>query len=512
MDFKLLPKQYQALATEAQEVFYGGAVGSGKSFMMRHAAMIYSLVIPGLTTVLFRRTYKEVMKNHVYSSHGFWELMQPFIEVKKAQFNLTDMRMDFFHDDGPDSHIFLGHLQHEKNIYDWQGAEIHLAFWDELTAFNRTMYTYLMTRMRMGSLVVDYPKIRKQLSWVYDGYFPRIMSASNPGGVGMQWVKKRFIDPAPPNVVWQAPEKEGGMKRTFIPARLHDNTFLMKEDPNYGTRILGSGRSNARKLLDGDWSITEGGAVADLWVEEIHTVPQIKVPSGAVIYRGLDWGTWHPSVILYALISKGEEIEFISGEKRVFPKDSIIIFHEIYNWDGEDENSGSRLSGTEVGKQIAEFESAVSWGLSVRPGPADVQIFQQRGGVSNTIDELIRDGYNAVMRENSDKENSYVWRYDRQVLFERADQSTGSRVTGLTLVRDLLKATIDNYEGESDKGGLYFTENVRHCISTIPGLPRSETNPEDVETKNVPDHAYDVVRYIAMSQVGSFQTLELIGI
>lgn len=481
------------------------------SFLLRHAAIIYSLYIPGLTTVLFRRTYKDLMKNHVYSRFGFQELLQPFIEAKKAQFNLSDMRMDFFHDNGPDSHIFLGHLQHEKNVYDYQGAELQFILWDELTHFTKPMYTYLITRLRMGSLNIDYPSVRRNLPWVYDNYFPTIMAASNPGGLGGAWVKKRWIDPAPPYKVWTASESEGGMKRVYIPSRLQDNKFLMKEDPNYGKRVLASGASNTRKLLEGDWSILEGGAFADLWEDEIHIIPRIKIPDNATIYRGLDWGTWHPSVVLYALMTTGEDLETIEGESINLPKRSIVIVHEIYNWDGEDENSGSRLSATEVGKQIGEFESEVPWGLQVRPGPADVQIFQQRGGMHNTIDELIRDGYNEVMRSKSDKKNSYIWRYDKEVLFEKADQSTGSRVTGLSLVRDLLKGSLDYADG-GDKKGLYFTENVRHCISTIPGLPRSETNTEDVETKNVPDHAYDVVRYLAMAQAGEFQELQIIGI
>lgn len=59
-DFNLSEKQFQALVTEATELFFGGSKGSGKSHLIRYASIIYSLAIPGLQTYLFRRTSKQV--------------------------------------------------------------------------------------------------------------------------------------------------------------------------------------------------------------------------------------------------------------------------------------------------------------------------------------------------------------------------------------------------------------------------------------------------------------------
>ena len=44
-DFNLSEKQFQALITEATEVFFGGSKGSGKSHLIRYATIIYSLAI-----------------------------------------------------------------------------------------------------------------------------------------------------------------------------------------------------------------------------------------------------------------------------------------------------------------------------------------------------------------------------------------------------------------------------------------------------------------------------------
>jgi len=512
MDIKFFPTQYEALTTEGNEVFFGGAVGGGKSFLLRYAAILFALYIPGLQVVLVRRRYRDLNLNHLHGPEGLLAILEPFTKAGLCKINLSDLRVDFPHPGDKTSQIHLKHYQHEKDYVGFQGQEIHLLLIDELTHLTEKMYTYLLTRLRLGSFEIDYEEVRKHLPFVYDDFFPRILAGSNPGSIGARFVKRRWIDPAPPKKVWKAPAAEGGMNRVFIPSKITDNVYIMKEDPGYINRVRAVGGATADALLNGKWDITEGAALGDIWDEDIHVIPPLKIPDNATIYRSMDWGTFHPSVVLYTMETAGEELETVTGEKLIFPPRSLIVIHEIYNWDGQDENAGNRLPATEVGRQMADFEAAVPWRDNIRVGPADVQIFQQRGGSHVTIDDLLREGYNARMQEIARNDSTYKWRYDAHVLFEKADQSSGSRVTGLGLMRDFMQGSIDYFHKGEEWRGLYFVNTARHCIATIPDLPRSETKPEDVETKDVPDHAYDAIRYMVMSQAGEFQQLEVRGL
>ena len=57
---RLHPKQALVLKSLANKILFDGAAGSGKSFLVRAAAIGYCTAIPGLQAYLFRRTYPEL--------------------------------------------------------------------------------------------------------------------------------------------------------------------------------------------------------------------------------------------------------------------------------------------------------------------------------------------------------------------------------------------------------------------------------------------------------------------
>jgi len=504
LDLKFSPKQWEALTSEGTEILYGGAAGAGKSWLMRMMAILYCLYIPGLQVYLFRRRYSDLLQNHMQGPSGFFATLEPWVKVGKVAINSSDYRIDFFHENGPTSQIYLRHVQHEKDKYNYQGAEIHVLLIDELTLFTESIYTFLRLRTRLGSHKIDYSEVQKSLPWLKPGKFPFIFCGSNPGNIGHLFVKRMWIDSAPPNVIWDVPKEDGKMRRIFIPARLSDNKALLEQDPDYEYRLLAGGGNLAKAMLEGDWNVAEGGAIADVWDEDVHVISQIKIPENAYVVRSLDWGSWHPYAVIYTLILRGEVVETVDGKELYFQPDSQIVFHEMYGWNGN-ENEGDKSSAYDIGRKIAKYEASVPFRDVIRNGPADNQIFQNRGGIHSTVHDLLVDGYNDMMGELA-KEDKSLYSHAVQNLFKRADQSTNSRVQGLNLVRTYLMGSTS---GKSK--GLYFTDSCRHCIRTIPSLPRSETNPEDVDTKSE-DHCYDVVRYNCLATRSTFKALEIVGL
>lgn len=73
--------------------------------------------------------------------------------------------------------IEFGFCQSETDVLRYQGAEYDIVRFDELTHFTENQYTYLLSRVR-GT----------------NGYPKQIKSSTNPGGIGHNWVKRRFID------------------------------------------------------------------------------------------------------------------------------------------------------------------------------------------------------------------------------------------------------------------------------------------------------------------------------
>ena len=103
---------------------------------------------------------------------------------------------------------------------------------DEATQFQEDDYRYLFSRLRRleGSNVPL-----------------RMRAASNPGNIGHDWVKRRFL------------EEGRQYGRVFIPARLDDNPYLDRAE--YVRALSELDPVTRAQLLDGDWTARAGGSL-----------------------------------------------------------------------------------------------------------------------------------------------------------------------------------------------------------------------------------------------------------
>lgn len=465
INFELHEKQGIAFQSEATEILYGGAAGGGKSHLMRVASIIWCKMIPGFQVYLFRRQYPDLIKNHIDGPTGYPALIDPLVKTREAKMNWGKNSVEFRNG----SIIHLCHLQHKKNIYNYQGAEIHFLIMDELTHFLKEEYTYLRGRLRLGGL--KFPEELQHLKKI----FPRILCGSNPGGKGHTWVKHTFVDFAKPLEIKRVDKSDGGMLRQYIPALLYDNPTLMENDPDYGDRLSGLGnKALVKAMKEGDWNIVSGGAVDDVWEESTHVIKPFKIPKTWYIDRSLDWGSSKPSSVGYWAESDGCTVTLSDGSQHTFPKGTLFRIHEYYSWNGN-ANEGLKLSAEEVAKEVKKIDDMfANLGYKVNPGPADNQI------------------YNSLHLKDENKAVSIASEMEKAgVSWEHSYKVPGSRKQGLEILRLRLKEAL---KPNPEEPCLYIFENCRHFIRTVPVLPRDENDPDDVDSE-AEDHVYDETRY-----------------
>jgi hypothetical protein len=136
--------------------------------------------------------------------------------------------------------LSFGYLEHEDNKYRYQSSEFQFVGFDELTQFSETQYRYLFSRLR---------RLKSSRVPV------RMRAASNPGGIGHEWVRQRFLT-----------EKSTG-DRVFVPARLDDNPHLDRQQ--YVASLSQLDPITKAQLLAGDWmrgrAARSSGASGSRW-------------------------------------------------------------------------------------------------------------------------------------------------------------------------------------------------------------------------------------------------------
>jgi predicted phage terminase large subunit-like protein len=197
--------------------------------------------IPGYSALLLRRTFPQLTKaDSLIPRSTEWLINQPGVTWSEKGHKWTFPS---------GATIEFGHLQYENDKYNYQGAAYQFIGWDELTQFNLTQYQYLFSRARRPDAAA------RELSQVPI----RIRSGSNPGGVGHEWVKRRFIGPNTDT-------------RLFLPAKLGDNPHVDRKE--YEATLSELDPVTRRHLLDGDWTArNSGGFFKREWVDFCDAPP-----------------------------------------------------------------------------------------------------------------------------------------------------------------------------------------------------------------------------------------------
>lgn len=214
-------KQAEFLRLDCLEALYGGAAGGGKSSALLMAALEY-VHVPGYAALLLRRTFADLsLPGAVMERSHSW------LQGTGALWNERDKRWTF----PSGATLTFGYCETAKDVFRYQGSELQFIGVDELTQWPEQSYRYLLSRLRrlQGS---DVPL--------------RARAASNPGGIGHDWVRRRFVEAADP-------------MRRFVAAHLPDNPHV--DAVEYRRALAQLDENTRRQLEDGIWVRDAGGLV-----------------------------------------------------------------------------------------------------------------------------------------------------------------------------------------------------------------------------------------------------------
>lgn len=229
------PKQTAFLLVPHKEVLFGGAAGGGKSVGVLAAASQY-LDVPGYSALILRQTYRDLAL-----AGALMDMAQQWWKQTDARWRAADYTWIF----PSGATITFGYLERESDKYRYQGSEFQFIGFDELTQFEtETRYLYLFSRLRRLK-GFDVPL--------------RVRAATNPGGIGHEWVKRRFISHPTPD-------------RIFIPSHLDDNPYLDQEA--YEESLSNLDPITRKQLREGDWEIDpRGGLFQRHWFTFLSAMP-----------------------------------------------------------------------------------------------------------------------------------------------------------------------------------------------------------------------------------------------
>jgi len=166
--------------------------------------------------------------------------------------------------------VRFAHMEHPKNRLDWQGAEIALICFDELTTFTERQFFFMLSRNRSTCGVRPY--IRATTNPDADSWVASLVSWWIDADTGyplggregaLRWFVRRGDE-----LVWF--DTRGAARRhldragepatepkslTFIPARVFDNKILLERDPGYVANLKALPYVEREQLLGGNWKV-----------------------------------------------------------------------------------------------------------------------------------------------------------------------------------------------------------------------------------------------------------------
>jgi len=241
---------------------------------------------PDFSAVFFRRTTVQVR-----NPGGLWD--ESFRLYPGAEGEPLAATLEWRFPSG--AKVKFAHLEHDKSVLEWQGAQLPLICFDELTHFTAAQFWSMSARNRSLGRVDPY--IRATCNPDADSWVAELVAWWIDADTGLPIPDRagvlRWFVRAGDRLQWADDETEllhqhpelRPRSLTFVPALLQDNRALTKADPEYRARQLARPPDERARRQKGHREIpaAAGGLVNRAWCQVVDAAP-----AGLAVKRGWD--------------------------------------------------------------------------------------------------------------------------------------------------------------------------------------------------------------------------------
>jgi hypothetical protein len=274
------------LSTPADICIYGGAAGGGKTVGLILEPLRHVSRVANFTAVFFRRTTPQIT-----NPGGLWDESRKFYPRLGGAPHLGAREWRW----PRGGKIKFAHLQFDSTVYDWQGAQIALICFDELTHFTAHQFFYMVSRNRSTCGVRPY--IRATCNPDADSWVADFLAWWIDPGTGLPILERagvlRYYVRVAEKIVWAdrpedlaqylprpedlppGVEPPRPVSVAFIPAKVFDNPALLQVNPEYLGSLLSLPTLERERLLGGNWKIRPAAGLyfKREWCSVVDAVP-----------------------------------------------------------------------------------------------------------------------------------------------------------------------------------------------------------------------------------------------
>jgi predicted phage terminase large subunit-like protein len=329
MQIRPQPTQETFLRSSADIAIFGGSAGGGKSYALLIEALRH-MNNKDFGAVFFRRESVQIT-----NEGGLWDTALSLYPELGAT-TRAHPSLECIFPSG--AKISFKHLNQEKDVYGYQGAQIPLIAFDELTHFTKKQFFYMLSRNR--SMCGVKPYIRASTNPDPDSWVASFISWWINQDTGFAIPDRsgviRWFYVVDDNIVWGDTKEEliakyGNIMRsndeiispksaTFVLSTIYDNQALLSKDPAYLANLMALDRVERERLLNGNWKVRaqSGEVFKKEWFEIVD-----EIPVAENIARAWDLAASEPN-------SNNPDPDYTVGLKGIRDKDGIFYIIDRY--------------------------------------------------------------------------------------------------------------------------------------------------------------------------------------